>query len=111
MSTRAHKLYIDGAEIYEETSQPQYVFSKFLGWDIYCCIDFKHINSITFNDAKLCISFTPTSPLHKAFNSTLSLFGEYLSEIEVDADGILFCAKGGSLASDAILKGCATIPN
>lgn len=102
MSTKAHIIYLTETEFYHETSQPQYAFDKFLGFDIGVSIGIIDIKEVTFEDGNLIIAIPEHSELKVIFGDKISFFVPNVFDLHFDAYGIDFFIKGGTYTSQQI---------
>jgi len=100
MSTKAHFIYEEGIDGYEETSEPQSIFGSFTGYNVYLTLDFKVLESVNFKGEYLYIETKNT----KSIPSKIKIWGDSVIEFWIDSDGLLLWLKGGHHITKRILQ-------
>lgn len=106
MSTKAHFIYANGIEGYQETSEPRHMYTKFVGYDSYLMIDFTLLNEVKVKSEyieiylKKSIEFIPES---------FQIHGSAILEFEIDSDGIMIHMKAGFTSERFMKKDLAAL--
>lgn len=100
MSTRAHFIYHDGVEGYEETSEPQSIFGKFTGYNAYLIIDNSILKASRLKGEYLIIETQNTEHLPKKFQ----LWGGAIIEVEWDEEGLIIILEGGNHITKKVIS-------
>ena len=101
MSTKAHFIYGQGIEGFEETSEPRTIFGKIKGFDVYLYIDKDRVNSIKIQGEYVILSVEP----YKEMPSLFKIWGGVLLEFEYDKDGLFVKLEGGKVVTQNIING------
>ena len=101
MSTKSH--FIEGIEVegFEEKSEPQAIFGKFKGYNVYMYWDAKHIHGISLEDDYVILTVTP----FEAMPAKFKVWGDAVLEFNYDKDGLMLKLKGGHHVTTNIIKG------
>jgi hypothetical protein len=91
MSTKSHFLYEQGIECYEETSEPQSIFGRFTGYNLYVIVDFTVLESIKLEGEYLYLLFYQNN----FFPRTIKIWGDAVVSFELNDEGICLILKGG----------------
>jgi hypothetical protein len=92
MSTKSHIFYVNGIEVYEETSEPQSIFGNFQGFNLYFIVEPNFIKSFKIKGDYLFLEVIS----NELPQSKFKIWGGDILEIDYDSDGLLVIIKGGS---------------
>jgi len=91
MSTKAHFIYEDGIEGFEETIEPKSVFGKFVGYTAYFIIENIVLKSFQMIDDYIIIETKNTKHLPEKFK----IWGDAILQFDWDSDGLCVKLEGG----------------
>ena len=100
MSSKAHFIYTDGIEGYEETNEPQSIFGKHRGFNAYLVFDPGHIRGIQIVEDYIYLTVTPFDDMPSKFR----IWGDAILQFDYDDEGLLICLKGGHYITCNIIK-------
>lgn len=100
MSTRSTILNNVNVDIHSETSEPQSIFGKFTGFNIYMIIENNILKSFKLQGEYLYIEVKEGWEIPPK----LKIWGGNVIETSWDSDGLLICIKGGTHTAKAIEK-------
>jgi len=100
MSTKAHILNNAYLEVYNKTSEPQDIFGKFTGFNIYMIIENNILKSFKLQGEYIHIEVKEGWELPPKFK----IWGGNVINADWNSDGLLICIKGGTHTAKAIEK-------
>ena len=101
MSTKAHFIYGDEVEGYEETIEPHSIFGKFTGYNVHMIWNKDHVHGIKIDGEYIILSVTPFEKMPGKFK----IWGDAIIGFDYDIDGLESILKGGHHITEKIIKG------
>ena len=103
MSTRCTIINTSLDHIFEETSEPNYSLTTFIGHNIYACFDGRTMKKFSVKDGFLKVTFND-GEMKSVLGEEFIFHGSDIIEIEWDCDGLAIQIKGGSYTGKKLIE-------
>jgi hypothetical protein len=100
MSTKSHFIYEDHIEGFQETSEPQQVFGKCTGYNVYLIIENPILKSFKIEEEYLFVETKNTVHLPSKFK----VWGDAVLLADWDEDGLMIHLKGGHFITKEVIE-------
>jgi len=101
MSTRSTVIDLPNIHVWEETSEPQMVFGKDIGFNVYLSIDISELKLFKVDGEYFYIRVKKDNYLP----TDIKIWGGNIIWIEWDSEGLMVGLKGGSKPANEVLSG------
>ena len=100
MSTKAHFIYGDFIEGYEETAECKEVFGKFVGFNCYLIIENNNLKKFSVEGQYLIVETKDTQVLPTKFK----IWGDAILDFDYDMECLCIHLEGGHPITKGIIK-------